>query len=224
MKKHLYILAMVAFLAGVVQADTVVTNLNIAAAGSYYPGTVVLTSQSYNGATFDIAYTLEAAGSGTNPYIYSDGSAMGVGSDSDAQDTTMDGDTGDGMSFTGLSITNFNANGSGVEIGDITDLRFTVLSLIYVGNARDGITVSFTDYSTSSVNYALDSTGTGGISGDTPYPLDLTALANYDATATGLYIENDSANGSDRWSVNGIGVSYSASFTPKVRVIGISTH
>ncbi len=193
--------------AGIVQAVEFDFELALPAAGSYSNAVSVAAAQSYNGAAFDLVYTIDSIADGSNAFVYSTGSEVGVGSDADIQPNTVDGDTGDGLSFTGLSISNFAANGSGLSLSDFNDLKFTVLSLNNVGNSRDGITVSFTDYSADSENYTLDATGTGGISGETAYPLDLTAFSIYGPAATNLYIENDSSNGADRWIVVGLTAS-----------------
>lgn len=193
--------------AGTAQAVEFDFELALPADGYYSNAVSVVTSTNYNGATFDLVYNIDSIADGSNSFVYSAGGGVGVGSDSDIQPSTVDGDTGDGLSFTSLSISNFTANDSGLELSDFSDLKFTVLSLNNVGNTRDGITVSFTGYSTNSENYTLNSAGTGGISGETAYPLDLTSFSIYETAETNLYIENDSASGSDRWIVVGLTVS-----------------
>ncbi len=223
MKKLLGLLSIGLLLAvDTVQAGVI---LDLPTMGVEHHGeTVVTTSQEYLGATFDIAYTLEAIATSNNPFAYSNGSMMGVGSDGDAPThyTTIEGNDGEGLSFTSLSIINFNANGSGVEIGDITDLRFAALHLNNVGNTQDGITVSFTDYSVNSENYTLDPAGTGGINGADSYGLDLTALGNYDFSATGLYIETDNASSANRWGVTGLEVMYAIPEPSTLGLIAVS--
>ncbi|WP_372846874.1 Ig-like domain-containing protein [Pontiella sp.] len=194
-------------LAGTVQAVVVATNLNITASSGNYPnGTVITTAQSFNGATFDINYTLGSIANGSNSFIGGTATLMGVGSDADisAHYTTLEGDDGEGMSFTSLSISNFVANGSGLEIGDIAELKFTGVSVGAAGNSQDGVAISFSSFTNGAVNFDLNNVTAN-------YTVDLTVLSNYPVLpdlATMLFIKPDNAGSSNRWNVDGVEVSY----------------
>ena len=58
----------------------------------------------------------------------------------------MVGLSGEGLSFTGLAITNFQANGSGVTAADITDLQFNGLTVAAVANRFDNAAISYTGF------------------------------------------------------------------------------
>ncbi|WP_372808149.1 PEP-CTERM sorting domain-containing protein [Pontiella sp.] len=206
MKKVRCLLGSCLLAAGAAQAAVI--DLDLPAAGAYSNATVILTSQSYNGATFAIAYTVDAtAGVETTSDVaaYSTGSQLGVKSVADgATDghwVTLEGEDDERLSFTSLSIVNFEAGTSGLAIDDIVNLRFIGLSLNNTGNQRDGINVSFAAFETDTANINLSSVGT-------ETTIDLTALSNYNSPETALYIENDSASSSDRWAVTGLQVAY----------------
>ncbi|MDF7826528.1 Ig-like domain-containing protein [Pontiellaceae bacterium B12227] len=195
-------------LAGTAQAVELAFDLDLPMDGSYSNATVIVSPQSFYGATFDLVYTIDSIAAGSNSFARSTGTQIGVGSDADLPThyTTIEGDGGEGLSFAGLSISNFVANASGIELSDIADLRFTGLTVNNAANTKDGIAVSFTDFGTNSVNFTLYG---GGV---TPtYTLDLTALANYTVPAPDLFIKNDSANSADRWAVAGLIASVDAS-------------
>jgi hypothetical protein len=192
-------------LAGTSQAVELDLDLALPVAGNYSNATEIVSPQSFYGATFDLVYTIDSIASDPNPFAHSTGSQIGVGSDADLTThyPTIEGDDGEGLSFTGLSISNFVANDSGIELGDIAELRFSGLTVNNVGNAADGMAVSFTDFGTNSVNFTLSNVSS-------TYTLDLTGLGNYTEPETDLFIKNDSANSSDRWAVVGLIVKIDA--------------
>ena len=211
MKKILGMLSFCVLAVCAAQADIA---LDLPASGNYTNATVVLTSQEYNGATFDVSYTIGSTSSGANTFASSDGTIVGVGSDADADThyTTLEGDTAEGLSFTGLSIVNFVANDSGLTIDDITGLRFAGFTVGATENAQDGVNVSFTDFTTDVANIDLS----GVASGST---IDLAALANYNSPETALYIITDNASSRNRWSVSGLDVTYTV--IPEPATIGM---
>lgn len=140
--------------AGVAQA--VVVDLDLPVLGDYpdVDATVITTSTTFGTATFDIDYTLGAiSGIGVDPFASSSGTQVGVGSLDDPGDplnvgdipnhyTTLEGNDNEGLSFTGLSISNFVANDSGLTEADFADLTFTGLTFTAVTNNQDGVNVS----------------------------------------------------------------------------------
>jgi hypothetical protein len=188
--------------------------LDLPAAGNYPAATVILTSQSCKGATFEIAYTISCVATGANSFVGSSGSEVGVGSAVDLENhySTLEGDDGEGVSFTGLSIVNFNANGSGLAIGDITDLKFIRLTLSNVKNNQDGVDISFSDFETETTSYNLNSVE------DSVHTIDLTDLPNSGDAATELYIKPDNISSANRWSITGIEVEYTV---PESTTLGI---
>jgi hypothetical protein len=207
-----YAVSAILFTAGAAQAALVA--LDLPAGGNYPSATVILTSQSYKGATFDIAYTISSVATGENAFVSSSGSQIGVGSATDPENHygTLEGNDGEGLSFTGLSIVNFNANGSGLVIDDITDLKFARLTVNNVMNQQDGIEISFTDIETEPEQYNLNHIT------DSIHTIDLTGLANYGDSATDLYIKPDNISGANRWAVTGIEVEYTV---PESVTLGI---
>ncbi|WP_372795839.1 Ig-like domain-containing protein [Pontiella sp.] len=193
-------------LAGTTQAALVETSINLASAGTYSNASahVITTAMEYNGATFDINYTLGSTSVSNNPFVQSNGSQMGVGSDGDISNhyLTLEGNDGEGMSFTGLSISNFVANSSGLVLDDLSDLGFISFITFASGNANDGAFVSFTGFTNDTVEVNL--------SGSNPTN-DLTGLANYPVlpdVASNLYIKVDNGASNNRWAISGIGVSF----------------
>lgn len=193
---------------GAAHAEIVVA-LDFASTGNYSDAsaTVVSTSQTIGTTgSFDINYTLGAIASGANPFVRSNGSQMGVGSDTDIPQhyLTLEGDDAEGIAFYNLSIDNFVAGDSGLVIGDITDLQFASLTFNNVANANDGVNISFSNFGVDTANQNLNAGNTGG----TPYTLDLTTLSNFSATADGLYAQNDGGQSNNRWAIEGIEASY----------------
>jgi hypothetical protein len=212
MKKILYALAFSLLATGAAQAEVLSTNLSIAVTGTYSDATTVTTSLSYGTATFDVVYTLGAKSGGSNTFASSFSGLLGVGSDGDAHVTTLDGDADDGLSFTGLSIVNFVANDSGLVEGDITGLTFVSFDVASTSHAQDGANVSLTGFATDVANVNLSLVG----SEDT---IDLTALSNYSAVATNLYVGVDNISDRNRWSLTGLAVEYSV--IPKPATMGM---
>ena len=200
-------------------ADTFTTDLALPANGNYAAGSVpvVSTAQSFGGATFNIVYTLSAVSNDTGAVVGVSGSNVGVGSDNDINPnhfTTLEGDGsagangstggGEGLSFTGLSIANFQANGSGLTVADITNLQFSNLTVGAVSNRFDGIDISTTGFGASDVA----NQGLGDNISTTSFDIPLTTLANFNAPATDLYLEPDNASSSNRWFVGGVSVTF----------------
>ncbi|MEJ6643043.1 MAG: PEP-CTERM sorting domain-containing protein [Akkermansiaceae bacterium] len=200
-------------------ASGVTTSLDLPGDGNYV-STTVLTSQTLNGATFDISYTVSAVSNDTNPVVGVISQLLGVGSDNDVNPqhyNTLEGDGsagangstagGEGLAFTDLLVTNFQANGSGLTIANIQSLKFEVLTVGSVNNNQDGISISFINYGDTTQNVNLDA-GSTGATGATPFSIDLTALSNYSPTSDSLYIQPDNGRSTNRWNVSGISVSY----------------
>jgi len=177
-------------------ADTFTRDLALPADGNYSAGSfpVVSTSQSFAGATFDIVYTLSAISNDTGALVSIVGGVVGVGSDNDidpnhyatlegsgSQGTNGSTAGGEGLSFTGLAITNFQDNGSGLAAADITDLQLNGLTVSFITNQQDGANISFTGFGNSVANVNLSSSALG-----TPYEIPLTTLANSSPTASNL--------------------------------------
>lgn len=205
MKKQVrFTLGVFLLMAGVAQA--VVVDLDLPAAGDYSSPTVVTTSTSFNSATFDIVYTIGANATGANPFAHSTGTQIGVGSNADISNhySTLEGNDGEGLSFTSLSIASFNANGSGLTLSDFDDLTFSGLTLNNVGNNQDGVDISFTGYGVGPANLGLSGVPTG-----VPNTFDLTGLSNFGSPETNLYIEPDNTASSNRWAVVGLQVEHS---------------
>lgn len=176
--------------------------LDLPAAGDYTTPTVVTTSQSYRGATFDVSYTISATGTRDNPFASSTGLIVGVGSDTNdpSRYRTLEGQGGEGLSFTNLSVSNFVANDSGLVVSDVADhLSFSAIVLGSVGNAQDGVDLSFTGYSTDLANVNLS----GVLAKHT---ITLTALVNYVAPAPSLFVMPDNRSNKNRWSIIGVKV------------------
>ena len=201
-----------------VDAETFTTDLDLPASGNYAANSfpVVRTSQSFGGATFDIVYTLSAVSNDTGAVVGVSGSDVGVGSDNDinpnhfttieGDGASLDGETvgGEGLSFTGLSVANFQANGSGLSVADITNLQFCTLTVGAVSNRLDGVNISTTGFGdANTANQAL-----GDNISTTIFDIPLTTLANFNTPATDLYLEPDNASSSNRWTVNGVSVTF----------------
>ncbi|MEP2775917.1 MAG: PEP-CTERM sorting domain-containing protein [Luteolibacter sp.] len=227
MKKTLTTLSAGLLMAGAAHAAT--TALNLAAAGNYSASGTTTTTETISTAvtvstsvtigttgSFDIVYTLGSTG-GANSFVNSTGSQYGVGSDTDisAHYSTLEGSDAEGISFTGLTVTNFVAGDSGLTVGDITDLTFTTVSFNNVNNAQDGVNISFTSFGDAGAfNQNLSATGT-------PYTHDLTAQGNYSAPATSLFLENDNAFGSNRWAIEGLEVFYNIPEPSSTALVGL---
>jgi hypothetical protein len=209
MKKILCALCVSLFVAGAAQATVISTNLDLAASGTYYDSeeATVTTSLSYGTATFDVVYTLGASSTGTNTFITSTGSQLGVGSEVDLTThyTTLEGEHSEGISFTGLSIVNFVANDSGITTNDITNLTFTSFSLNNTGNSGDYVGVSYTDYASDLASINLKNVGSS----------TTIELATYGETED-LYLL---ATSSARWAVTGVDISYEV--IPEPATIGM---
>ncbi|VGO15445.1 hypothetical protein PDESU_04028 [Pontiella desulfatans] len=198
MKKIQCALSIGLLAAGVAQA--VLVDLALPAAGNHASGSGFSTAASFNGATFDIEYTLNAFATSNSPAPFirsSGGTYFGVGSALDpntGNQESIDGDDGEQLSIAGLSIVNFSANGSGLVQGDLS-IAFQSLSIANGTAANDGITISFTGFGDATVDVTH------------PTTLDLTSLANFGSSSTALFLEPDGPQSNNRWSVSGISVS-----------------
>lgn len=198
-------------------ASGVTTSLDLPGDGNYV-STTVLTSQTLNGATFDISYTVSAVSNDAGAVVGVIGQLLGVGSDNDVNPqhfNTLEGNGagnvgglptgGEGLAFSDLSFTNFQANGTGYTISSLSDLQFKGLTVNSVANNQDGANISFTDFGVSTANVDLAGSGTGGQSS---YEIPLTGLSNFSPTADALYIQPDNTASSNRWNVSGLSVSF----------------
>ena len=221
MKKSLFQIIVCLLLAASSQAkaDNFTTDLDLPASGNYAAGSfpAVETAQRFGGATFDIVYTLSAVSNDTGAVVGVSGSNVGVGSDNDINPnhyTTIEGNGsdgangstagGEGLSFTGLSIANFQANDSGLSIADITNLQFSTLTVGAVTNRFDGVDISTTDF--GDANHSNQ--GLGSNISTSPFEIPLTTLANFNAPVTDLYLEPDNTSSSNRWFVGGVSVTF----------------
>jgi len=201
MKKILCALCVCLMTTGAAQADLV--SLNLPAAGNHSDGSVFSTSTSFNGATFNIEYALNAFAADEtteDAFINSTGSFFGVGSVGDpnaGNERSIDGDDGEQLSITNLSITNFNAGTSGLVVGDL-NISFDSLAILNGTAAPDGIEISFTGFGDTQVDVQQ------------PGTVDLTGLTNFSSSSTALYIQPDTTASNNRWSVSGISVDVTA--------------
>eukprot|EP00903_Cladosiphon_okamuranus_P003969 g3967.t1 len=181
------------------QSEAAIYNLDLPSNGVHTSGASFTTAASYNGATFDISYALNAFATDVTvtPFIRRNGDGIGVGSTNDGatvgQQASVDGDDGEQLSITGLSITNFNAGTSGMVAGDLS-ISFNGLTFANGTAGPDNVAISFSGFGT----------GEEVVSG--PTVVDLTALPNYSGTSTAVYLQPNSGNSSNRWSVSGIAV------------------
>lgn len=225
MKKTLTSLSTGLLIAGAAQAATITQLLSGPTVnGNQVNGVVATTNVTdASGATFDIIFNLDSIGNGANDPVPRFNTATGsyaVDTSTDANNNhgnTIDGDDGEGLSFTNLAITNFNANGSGFTLADFTDLTFSSLAFGSSGNAQDGVNISFTDFpthptglggTTSVALLTADNQNLSGIASGTTY--DLTALSTYTAPATDLFLRTDNQNTGNRWSVDSLTVTYTS--------------
>lgn len=191
-------------------SQALVVDLELAALGNYTNASAtVVTTTVVIGTTgsFDISYTVGSMANGANPFVRSTGSQYGVGSDTDITQhyATLEGNDGEGISFTSLSMDNFVEGDSGYVIGDFADLTLKSISFNNVANNQDGVNISFTSFGDAgAANQNLNATSTGG----TPYTLDLTALANFSEPETSVFLENDNTASSNRWAIEGIEIFY----------------
>lgn len=171
-------------------------NLDLPAAGTYTPSTTVTTSLSSGGATFDVEYTVTASATGANPFVSSNGTLIGVGSDADIIQhyNTLEGDDNEVLSFSALTFTNFDPGTSGLTAADFTNTSFSGMTFGSAENNQDGVDVTIGG---TPVNYNLSDTST----------LDITSLSNYTDPTTAFSITNDNDFGTNRWSVNGLAVN-----------------
>ncbi|CAA6677972.1 MULTISPECIES: PEP-CTERM sorting domain-containing protein [unclassified Lentimonas] len=191
-------------------ATTFNLDVDFAAAGNYTNAVAqdVTTSVNFLGATFDIVYTLNATATSTDSntiVVVSNGTTYGVTSDTDSVNhtLTLEADTDEGIAFLGLSFSNFQDNGSGITLGDLSGLRWSAFTATADGNNPDNVSVSYNGYAAataSSINLTPDA---GSVR-------DFTGLANYSENGQDLYLMTTGANSSNRWGIGALTVSYEA--------------
>ena len=166
------------------------------------------------GATYDIVYTLNAfATDETNVDAFiktnGQGTFFGVGSAPDGANTgqqeSVDGGDGERLSISNLSITNFVAGSDGLVAGDLS-IAFGSITIFNGTSTQDGVNFSYADFDVDTAN--ANRPGRVLDDGTIPVPaqVDLTALANYDAASTSLFIAPDNIANSNRWSISEITV------------------
>ena len=210
MKKLLFAICTVLLAASTGQADTV---LNLPAAGDHTDGDTFSTPGSAAGATFDIVYALTAfsndESTGSDALIHGGGvggaPVFGVHADADTtngQEHSIEGENGERISITGLSIQNFVPGTSGLTQSDF-GIEFDTITFANATAGADGVAVSFTDFGDTVVNV------------DSPPSIVLSTLTNFDATSSSLYLQPDSTGGSNRWSISGISVNVTTTAVPE---------
>lgn len=198
MTKLLCALSVCLLTAVAVLADTV-AGLDLPSAGNYTSSTTVSTAVvDDSGASFDIVYTVAAgdtAGIQTaTDWLQSSGSQLGV------NDLTIYGTYNEWMSFTGLSIDNFDSGTSGLTVGDITDLTFSALTLTSVGHSNDGMDLYFgTDTSGAANNIDLSS-----YTANSTQTIDIRGFG----VGTDITIEADTYQDTNKFGVGGLDVTY----------------
>ena len=222
MRKTLCAICVCLLTTGVAQADIVTVTLDgPTTGGSQVNGSVVSTSVvDPTGATFDIEFTLGSIGADSTANFNATNGTYGIGTSTDlvaAHNATFDGDDGEGISFTGLAITNFMANGSGFTQADFTDLTFSSISVGAAGNSNDGANFSFTGFPNHPDANGTSGTGEnqpfnagGGFSNQVPTnPFDLaTGLTSFAAPETDLFIRVDSNQANNRFNLSALSVTY----------------
>ena len=187
--------------ASLANADLVI--LDLPTAGASPSGSSFATSVNHSsGAMFDVSYTLFAAAtdeSTVDAFINSTGPAglFGVGSVNDpnaGNQRSIDADDGEMLTISGFTISEFNANGSGLSASDF-NVSFNELSITAGTANNDAADISFTAFGTGATNF------------DPVTIVDLTALSDFSTTATDLFVENGTNNNANnRWSIDGISV------------------
>lgn len=215
MREVFFAMCVCVFAAGAARAEVV--SLSLPESGTHLSGAIFTTSGVVlsNGATIDIQYSLNAFATDeitVDAFIGSDGLYFGVGSAADGtsggQQQSVDGDDGEQLSISDLSITNFNAGASGLVEGDLS-ISFETVTILNGNHAPDGIDFSFVGFGDTVANV----TSPGNVS--TPATIDLTSLSNFSPLSSELYLQPDNAAANNRWSVSGIGVSVTAVAVPE---------
>jgi hypothetical protein len=201
------------FFAGIVVASANVIDLDFPEPGNVMNGTVVTHSNlNYKGATFDLSYTINAIGSeGANAYVEMDEDletlSIGVHSGVNLKVnlfSTLEGDAGEGLSFTNLKVTNFAENGSGLSLNDIEEnLFFSEISLSSVGNGRDRIGISSTGFYEDIEDLSINEKVTQG---ESQYTISLLDLAGFDTDQKSLYLSANNGWGTNRWKLSSVKV------------------
>ena len=110
---------------------------------------------------------------------------------------------GEGLSFTGLTISNFMDNGSGVVVSDITNLQFDDLTFNAVANNQDGVNFSYEDFGVNTINQNLNNASTGG----SPFAFILPTPTD-GSLIDSIFLEPDTAGSGNRWNISGIQISF----------------
>ncbi|VGO13150.1 hypothetical protein PDESU_01704 [Pontiella desulfatans] len=182
-------------LAGAAQAGI---SLDLPSAGNYTNSTTVSTAVvDASGATFDIVYTVTADdlhGSTPTDWLQVSVNSMGV------NDGTIYGTYNEWMSFTSLSIENFNAGGSGLAADDIAELTFSAITLTSVGHSNDGMDLFFSGDKSGTAN----NVNLSGYVANTIQTIDISGFGS----GTALSIEADTYQDTNKFGVGGLEVSY----------------
>jgi len=209
MSKRLAVIGM-ASLGLITTSSAVTVSLDLPSAGNHASGTVFSTSVSTtDGASFNINYTLGATANNADAFVISDGTNLGVGTPTgNTTAATLGGNGfnggGNGLSFTSLTISNFMAGSVVLTTNDISNLQFDTLTLSGAGNDfRDGGLFSFGSFDDND-------NGTNLENATDPFNIDLSTLATQPVggLATGLFVEPDSGQNQNVWSVSGLTVSF----------------
>lgn len=194
------------FAASTSHADIAI--LNLPAAGDHAPGAAALTVTTAHTvlgstATFDLIYTIGVTSNGQFPVV-NGGATLGVGSTGTNADNvnhfaTLEGNDNEGLSFTGLTLSNLNANGSSLQASDIINLTFSRIEFV-AGNGSDSVLASFNSFG---------DTTAGTVTNIRPVNfLDLTQHPDFTSPETTLYVEPSSNNSTDRWDVSALQVQF----------------
>ena len=179
------------------------------------------------GATYDIEYTLNAFAADettVDAFIKTNGlqTLFGVGSGIDGANTgqqeSIDGNDGERLSITNLSITNFVAGSDGLVASDLS-IAFETITIANGTALRDRANFSYADFDVDVTQVIRP----GFIDPDTgvaaePALVDLTARANYDSAATSLFVAPSSASAQNRFSISEITVQVTGG-TPSTAVL-----
>ncbi len=198
MKKLFCALCFCLLFAGNANADIV--SLAIPGSGNHVSGSTFTTTNVIHasGASFDIAYTLDALATSSSPAasIESDGTIFGVASSNDGaiagQLLSIDGDDGEELEFGELNIVagSFNAGASGLSLGDFS-LAFKGLEFTDATANPDGVDV-FVDGSATAQNFVSPTAITLAPEGST------------------LVVRADNAASNNRFSISGISAHVTA--------------
>ena len=204
MKKLLSAFCIFLLTASSAQADLVTVTLDTPANGRVLLDDTVVTTgfTDASGATFDLLFTLNSISRDTATFSdpslagISGTGVYGVASSTDngaGNFNTLDGDDGEGLSFTSLVIDNFQANGSGFTAADFTDLTFSSVSFTSTGNNQDGVNFSFGGFADhvnsplTNAGNAFENVGMNPFATDATVPFALTELDSFNGSYCSCY-------------------------------------